>query len=183
MKKIVILILCFVLLLSGCKSLDKAEPYYTETRDDVTFSTKYEYSFTDESSIRCTWVNSGDESFSFQDVFELHVLGNDGEWYLVSNGKEANFNTDYCHGLDPQSETNSRYDLSLFTSKLDSGKTYRISTYYYDDNGNYYQAFAEFICDNDLAEAELKEASDGLFSYRGEPSEGSLFQILEKNDD
>lgn len=177
MKKIILLILCFVVLLSGCENLPKAEPYYTETREDVVFSTQYEYCFTDEISVRCNWKNNSKESFSFHDVFELHVLGSDGEWYLVSKGEEVNFNTNYSHGIDPESETSSRYNVSLYIDEFESGKTYRISTYFYDENGNNYQAFAEFLCDDKLAEEEMSEASEGFFDHRGEPSQGSLETI------
>jgi hypothetical protein len=122
-----------VLLLSGCQNLPKAEPYYTETREDVTFNTQYSYCFEDERDIRCIWKNESTEGFSFHDTFELHVLGNDGEWYLLSKGDEVSFNTNYRHGIDPESETSSRYDLSLYTDEIENGKTYRISTYFFDD--------------------------------------------------
>ncbi len=181
MKKIILLILCFVFVLSGCEKLAKAEPYYTETRDDVVFSTQYDYCFTDESNLRCFWKNESKESFSFYDTFELHVLGNDGEWYVVSKGDEVSFNTNYCHGIDPESETTSRYQISLFADELDSGKTYRISTYFYDDNGNNYQAFAEFICSDELAENEMKEASGP--SYRSDPEYAGTFDVREEKDD
>ena len=169
MKKILLILLCFVLLLSGCQNLQKAEPYYTETREDVTFNTQYKYTFEDERNIRCLWKNESTESFSFYDTFELHVLGNDGEWYLVTKGDEVSFNTGYCHGIAPESETSSRYDLSLFTDEIEDGKTYRISTYFFDDNGNNFQVFAEFTCDNKLAEEEMKELT-GL-SFRKDPQD------------
>lgn len=159
MKKIILILLCFVLLLSGCQSLPKAEPYFSETREDVTFNTQYNYYFDDEINIRCLWKNESTEEFSFYDTFELHVLGNDGEWYLLSKGDEVSFNTNYSHGLKPESETSSRYDLSVYADKIVGGKTYRISTYFFDDNGNNYQVFAEFTCDNKLAEEEMKEVT------------------------
>lgn len=166
LKKIILILLCFVLLLSGCENLPKAKPYYHETREDVVFSTQYKYYFPDESSIRCIWKNEGSESLSFHDVFELHVLGDDGEWYLVSKGEEVSFNTNYCHGIDPESESGARYDISLYTDELKEGKTYRISTYCYDDNGNYSQVFAEFVCDSKLAEEEMSEMTNGAFDDR-----------------
>lgn len=181
MKKIILLILCLVLMLAGCQNLVKAEPYYTETNDSVVLSTKYKYSFTDEGIVRCVWTNNSDIAYSFHDVFELHVLGDDGEWYLVSNGDEVSFNTNYSHGIDPQSESNAKYTISLYTDELKSGKTYRISTYFYDDDKNYYQAFAEFTCDDELAENELKESSDGLFSHRKDPSAEGSFKVIEDN--
>ena len=180
MKKIILLVLCFIFVLSGCERLEKAEPYYTETRDDVTFSAQYKYYFTDEPSLRCTWTNSSTESFSFYDTFELHVLDGE-EWYVVSKGDEVSFNTDYCHGIDPESESNSRYDLSLYTDELKEGKTYRISTYFYDDNGNNYQAFAEFICDDKLAEEEMAEVSGGSGGHRGGLTLGGDYVILPGN--
>lgn len=180
LKKIILLILCFVFVFSGCGKLAKAEPYYTETREDVVFSTQYEYSFTDEGSIRCNWKNESKESFSFHDTFELHVLGNDGEWYLVSDGEEVSFNTTYSHGINPESETASRYEVSLYTDELESGKTYRISTYFFDESGNYYQTFAEFTCDDKLAEKEMIETTEGIFNSREEP--GYAGELKDKND-
>ena len=164
LKKIILLMLCFIFILSGCKSLPKAEPFYNETREDVTFSTQYEYYFDDEASIRCYWKNESTESLSFYDTFELHVLGSNGEWYMV--GMPAVFNTNYCHGIDPESESAAMYNISLFTNKLDEGKTYRVSTFCFDDNGNNFQFFAEFVCDNALAEEEMEEASGGMVDRR-----------------
>ncbi len=180
LKKIILLLLCFVLLLSGCENLPKAEPYYTETREDVSFSTQYKYIFDDESSIRCFWVNESADSLSFYDTFQLHILGKDGEWYIVGNVEEASFNTDYCHGIDPKSQTSSRYDVSLYLNKLKNGETYRISTYCFDENGNNYQVFAEFTCDNALAEEEIKSISGGLKDHRVDPENGNSFELIEK---
>ncbi|MBR3963177.1 MAG: hypothetical protein IKK14_06595 [Oscillospiraceae bacterium] len=184
MKKIILLILCFVFVFSGCEKLEKAEPYYTETREDVVFGTQYEYCFTDEGSVRCFWENKSKESFYFHDVFELHVLDDDGEWYVVSKGDEVTFNTNYRHGIDPESETSSRYSISLYADELKSGKTYRISTYFYDDNGNNYQVFAEFLCDDKLAEKEMSETTDGIFNDRTDPEsiEGGIFEIIDEKD-
>ncbi|MBQ3530547.1 MAG: hypothetical protein IJA05_01335 [Oscillospiraceae bacterium] len=182
MKKIILILLCFVLLLSGCENLSKAEPYYTETKEGLSFSTQYKYIFDDETSIRCVWKNESSDSLSFYDTFELHLLGNDGEWYLVTKGGEVSFNTNYRHGIDPESESNARYDISVYTDKLKDGETYRISTYCFDDNGNNYQVFAEFTCDNKLAEEEIKEISGGLSSHRSDPSPGGSIEIVEKND-
>lgn len=181
MKKIIITLLCFVLLLSGCEKLQKAEPYYTETRDDVTFYTEYEYCFDDESSIRCFWKNESKDSLSFYDTFELHVLGDDGEWYRIMGKEPVTFNTNYCHGIDPESESSDRYDISVYTDKLDDGKTYRISTFFFDDNGNNYQVYAEFVCDNELAEEEMKKVSGGQFDKREDPGYGGTFEILDPN--
>ena len=47
MKKVILLVLCFIFILSGCEKLEKAEPYYTETREDVVLTTQYEYYFSD----------------------------------------------------------------------------------------------------------------------------------------
>ena len=182
LKKIVLILLCFVLLLSGCKNLPKAEPYYTETRDDITFTTQYKYIFDDEPSIRCYWDNKSSESFSFYETFQLHILGDDGEWYLVSKGDEVNFNTNYSYGIDPEAQSNARYYISLYTDKLKDGETYRISTFCFDEEGKNYQFFAEFKCDNKLAEEEIKEISGGAAEHRGDYSEGGHFEIVEKHD-
>jgi len=176
LKKIILILLCFVLLLSGCQQLQKAEPFYSETMEEVTFDTQYDYYFNDERSIRCFWKNESKKSLSFHDVFELHVLGNDGEWYVLTKGDEVAFNTNYSHGIDPESETSSRYDLSLFTDKVEDGKTYRISTYFFDEAGNYYQAFAEFVYDNQLAEQEMKEVTGE--SYREDPEYAGTPDII-----
>ena len=63
-------------------------------------------------------------------------------------------------GIEPNTESLARYDIELFAKSLDNGATYRISTYCYDEDGNYYQVYAEFICDDDLAEQELIELSN-----------------------
>lgn len=181
MKKIAVILLCFVLLLSGCRSLSKAEAFYTETRDDITLSTQYQYYFDDEGSVRCYWDNTGDDSLSFYDTFELHMLGDDGEWYVVDSGEEVSFNTGYCHGIDPRSRANARYSIELYTERLKDGKTYRISTFCFDDDGNNYQVFAEFTCDNKLAEEEMSEVSGGRYNKRGDPELGD-FDVLTGNE-
>ena len=182
MKKIILILLCFVLLLCGCEKLQKAEPYFTETREDVVLSAQYEYYFDDERRIRCIWKNESSEALSFYDTFELHVLGDDGEWYRIMDNEAPVFNTKYCHGIDPESESGNRYDISVYTDKLDEGKTYRISTFFFDDNGNNYQVFAEFICDNELAEKEMEKVSGGEFNTREDPSFSGKFEILEKEN-
>ncbi len=173
MKKFILLLLCLVFVLAGCAQMDKAESYYTDTMEGVTFKTAYKYYFDDESNILCTWVNESDKNIKFQDPFELHIL-KDGEWYKVTDGAEPAFNTSYCHGVDAKTEGNNRYEVSVYTDKLKDGETYRISTYYYDDDDNYFQAFAEFTCDNKLAEEEIEEISDGAVSHRKDPSDTPL---------
>ncbi len=176
LKKIIFLILCFVLILSGCENLPKAEPYYTETNDKIVFSTQYDYYFEDESSIRCFWNSTAGETFYFHDTFELHILGDDGEWYVVGN--EAAFNTKYRHGIDSGVQTSSRYEIDVYTDKLKEGEIYRISTYCFDGNENYYQVYAEFVCDNKLAEKEMKEVSGGI-GKREDPSYVGVPEVLE----
>lgn len=171
LKKIILILLCFVLLFSGCKPLQKAEPYYTETLDSVTFETQYKYYFDDESNILCIWNNKTDGEIYFHDTFELHVLGDDGEWYVVSNGDEVSFNTGYSHFVEPEIESKNRYELDVYTDGLENGKTYRISTYFFDESENYYQVFAEFTCDNELAEAEMTEVSGGYSDKRTDPED------------
>ena len=165
MKKLLIMLLCVVLLLSGC-SKQKAESYYEETGEGVSFKTEYKYYFSDEKKVFCVWENSCDETMFFHDTFQLHELGNDGEWYVVGNPEEVSFITIYSHGIDPETESRMEYDISLYTDKLTNGSTYRISSYYYDSEGNNYQVFAEFTCDNKLAEEEMYEISDGIVSKR-----------------
>lgn len=177
MKKIILLVLCFIFVLSGCEKLVEAKPYYTETREDVVLDTQFEYYFDDEGTLRCIWKNESSETFSFYDTFELHVLNDDGKWYKVSNGEIITFNTNYTHGIEPKSESNARYDIGLYTDELKDGKTYRISTFFFDENGNNYQIYAEFICNNALAEEEMKEASNGMLSHRDDPVYGGGFNI------
>ncbi len=185
MKKLVLLLLCLIFVLSGCEQLTKAENYYPDTKEDVYLKTVYSYYFDDENTVLCRWVNESDTEYECHDAFELHVL-EDGEWYVVNKGGEAVFNTKYTQGIKPQTESNSRYELSLYTDKLKDGKTYRISTYFFDDEGNYYQAFAEFICDNKLAEEEIAKVSEGTASHRENPTEGNkpivLPETLEENN-
>ena len=178
MKKIILILLCFVFLFTGCEQLQKAEPYYTETRDDVTLRTQYEYYFDDESNILCVWSNESGEELFFHDTFELHILDEDGEWYKLSKGDEVSFNTNYRHGIEPESESNNRYELSVYTKGLKNGETYRISTYCFDDNGNSYQVYAEFICDNELAEAEMSELSGGAADKRTDPEYAGTIDII-----
>ena len=181
LKKVILLVLCFIFILSGCEKLEKAEPYYTETREDVVLSAQYEYYFSDETSVRCDWENKSSEEFSFYDTFELHILGDNGEWFLVNKGEEVNFNTNYCHGISAEGKSSARYDLSVYTDKLKEGEIYRISTYFFDESGNNYQVFAEFTCDNELAEKELEKVSGGASNYRENPQVGDNFTILNGN--
>ena len=181
MKKAILLVLCFIFIFSGCEKLEKSEPYYTETREDVVLSAQYEYYFSDEISVRCNWENKTSEEFSFYDTFELHILGDDGEWFVVNKGEEVSFNTNYCHGISPEGESTARYDLSVYTDKLKEGEIYRISTYFFDESGNNYQVFAEFTCDNELAEKELEKVSGGAADHRGNPQIGGELEVLHKN--
>lgn len=178
MKKIILILLCLALLFSGCGKLQKAEPYYTDTLDEVSFRTQYEYYFDDESNILCIWNNETDGEIYFHDTFELHVLGDDGEWYLVGKSDEVSFNTSYCHFVEPEIESKNRYELSVYTKSLEDGETYRISTYFFDESDNYYQVFAEFTCDNDLAELEMSEVTGGYVSGRSDPEDGSSLEII-----
>ena len=184
MKKLVLIILCIVLLLSGCQTKQKAEAFYTETTDTVVFETEYDYYFTDEPNIFCHWVNLGDENIFFHDTFELHELGDNGEWYRLGNLEDASFNVDYKHFVEPGEEnlSNARYGIDVFTNKLEEGKTYRISTYCFDADENYYQVYAEFTCDSNLAEKEMLEITDGMFGDRDYDFETEEFEVLPKKD-
>lgn len=168
LKKILLMLLCAVLAFSGC-SKQKAETYYNEYGESVSFETEYKYYFTDEKNVFCNWHNGTDKKINFHEVFQLHELGDDGEWYLVGNVEDASFNTKYSFFADPDSGCRVKYDISAYTDKLENGSTYRISTYYYDAEENYYQMFAEFICDDKLAEEEMYEISDGIVGKREEP--------------
>lgn len=180
MKKIILLLLCFILLLSGCDKLEKAEAYYPETNKDITLKTKYEYFFDDETSILCVWKNNTGRDFTTHSTFQLDIL-EDGEWYAVTKGEPVLFDTTFLYGVSADMNCNQRYDVSLYTNKLKDGETYRISTYCFDDDGNYYQVYAEFTCDNKLAEKEVHELSDGNFSDRSNPEYAGEITILDKN--
>lgn len=168
------------MVLSGCSTMPKAEPFYPETGENVEFKAQYEYYFSDESNVFCTWVNNTEGNIFFKDTFQLHELGDDGEWYLMGNPDDVEFKTDYAHFVEPgeKNASNARYEISLFTGKLDEGKTYRISTYYYDEADNHYQIYAEFICDNNLAETEMLTISDGMFGNRDSEFEVGTFEIF-----
>ena len=154
MKKILAFALCFVLLLCGCDK--KAEPYYDTSAEGVTFTTFYHYYFTDDTFVQVRWMNDTDKTFHFTDEFRLEKLSGN-TWYLVSEKEEPSFNEEYYHYVDPHSKSASIYHLDLYTDLLTEGTTYRISTSCRDDEENYYQLYAEFICDNEAAEAELAD--------------------------
>ena len=158
MKKLIVLVLCLAFLLCGCDQ--KAEPFYEGTNELVTLTPTYTYYFSDEPYMLCKWSNGTDGYIRFDDVFELQRLNSKGEWCVVKEKGEAEFNTSYCHGIEPNTESLARYDIELFAKSLDNGANSRISTYCYDEDGNYYQVYAEFICDDDLAEQELIELSN-----------------------
>ena len=176
MKKIILMLVCAVLAFSGC-SRQKAETYYNESGEGVRLETEYKYYFSDEKNVFCTWHNDTDKTINFHEVFQLHELGSDGEWYLVGSTEDASFSTKYGYFADAGADCRFEYDISVYTDKLENGSTYRISTYYYDADGNYYQIFAEFVCDDALAEEEMYEISDGIIGKREEPEvhSGGLF--------
>ena len=105
----------------------------------------------------------------------------DSYFIRFNKGEEVNFNTNYCHGISPDGKSSARYDLSVYTDKLKEGEIYRISTYFFDESGNNYQVFAEFTCDNELAEKELEKVSGGASNYRENPQVGDNFTILNGN--
>ena len=179
MKKLLIIILCLVIALSGCKAMQKAEPFYPETGENVEFQTEYKYYFSDETNILCYWKNLTEENIFFHDTFQLHQLGEDGEWYVVGDIENAEFNTDYSHFVEPGEEniSNARYDITRFSAKLENGKTYRLSTYYFDGNGNYYQIYSEFTCSDSLAEEEMLEISGGASGGRDTDYEVNVFEV------
>ncbi len=152
MKKIFAFVLCFVLLFCGCDK--KAEPYFDKTPEGVTFTTNYQYYFTDETYIQVRWMNDTDKTFHFTDEFRLEKLSG-STWYLVSKKEAPVFNEEYYHYVEPHSKSSSIYHVDLYTDALVEGTTYRISTSCRDDEENYYQLYAEFICDNTAAEEEL----------------------------
>ena len=169
--------MCIAVLFAGCQSLEKAEPFYAETGENVEFKTEYKYYYSDELTFFCKWNNETEGNIYFHDTFELHQLGENGEWYRIGTPEDVTFNTSYSHFVEPGFESKAIYDLSLFTRNLDEGKTYRISSYYFDDNENYYQIYAEFTCSNKLAEEEMLEITNGAFSERDNNFEVKEFEI------
>ncbi|MBR3610148.1 MAG: hypothetical protein IKL57_01600 [Oscillospiraceae bacterium] len=181
MKKLLLIILCLVFAFSGCQSLEKAEPFYSETGENIEFKTEYKYYFSDETNILCLWTNLTEENIFFHDTFQLHKLGDNGEWYVVGDLEKAKFKTDYSHFVEPGEEftSNARYDITKFSAKLENGETYRISTYYFDESDNYYQIYAEFTCDNKLAEEEMLEISGGASDGRNTGFEEQIFEFYD----
>ena len=154
MKKILIFALCLVLLLCGCDK--KAVPFYETSSDDITLTANFHYYFGDDKYILATWNNATDGIIHFTDEFHLEKLSG-STWYTVS-GKEAPvFRDDYTHFLESMTEGAARYNLDLYLDELAQQTTYRVSTYCYDDNGKYYQVYAEFTCDDKAAENEIQE--------------------------
>lgn len=154
LKKTTAVVLCLLLLLLLCGCDKKAEPLYEETNDNITVDSLYEYIFTDESYILCTWHNKTDGYIQFPSYFELQKLSGD-TWYVVADKGEHDFSSEYGHGIEANIDSLARYDINYFADSLDDGATYRISTYCFDEDGNYYQIYCEFRCSNSLAENEM----------------------------
>ena len=89
-----------------------------------------------------------------------------------------NYESSYEYNVQPLSSTGRSAQFIL------DGKTYRISTYYFDNEENYYQVYAEFTCDNELAEKEMLEISDGMMGnrYNTELLPGGNLTILEEDE-
>ena len=170
MKKALALALCLILLLCGCDK--KAVPYYEAPAEGVTLTSLYQYCYADEDGIFAQWVNNTDANIYFTDEFRLEKLSGE-RWVTVSKKEAPVFNTDYHHFVEPGIESLNHYDLTLYTDGLNDGVTYRISTYYYNDNGEYYQIYATFLCDEEKAEEEitkLMEQSAALAENSEDPA-------------
>lgn len=154
LKKMLLFALCLTLLLCGCDQ--KAKPFYETSSDAITLTTLYDYYFRDDEYVLATWNNQTEGTIHFTDEFRLEKLSGN-TWYTVSKTETPVFRDDYTHFLDAKTEGLASYDVNLYLDELAQQTTYRLSTYCYDDDGNYYQVYAEFICDDKAAENEVKE--------------------------
>ena len=171
MKKIIAALLCLLLLLCGC---DKAAVPFYETEDElITLTSLYNYSFSDDDYILCTWKNGTDKDIYFYDTFSLEKKTSGGKWTVVDKFGNAEFNTDYCHYIEPGTESMARYNLDLFTDSLSNNTTYRISTFCYDAEDNHFQVYAEFICDDTAAEEEILALSQAALEGSEDPNASS----------
>ena len=171
MKKIIAAILCLLFLFCGCSKA--AVPFYENENELITLTSLYNYSFSDDDYILCVWKNGTDKELYFYDTFSLEKKTSGGNWTVVDKFGNAEFNTNYCHSIDPGMESMARYDLDLFTDSLSNNTTYRISTFCYDDEDNHYQVYSEFICDDEAAEEEILALSQSALEGSEEESEDS----------
>ena len=164
MKKLLLLALCIVFVLCGCDK--KAEPFYETTSDKITLTTDFHYYFSDDTFLLTHWSNQTEGTIRFTDEFRLEKLSGN-TWYTVSEKEAPLFNKDYLHILEPMSEGMARYDIDAYLDALEQQTTYRLSTYCFDESGNYYQVYAEFVCDDEAANIEI----EGLMDVQELPSE------------
>lgn len=155
MKKIIIAVLALMFILCGC---GEAMPFYDSELEGLTVKSRYKFCFADDSRVILDWSNGSDKDIYYVKEFKLEKK--DGEiWYTVSPKNKIEFNSESKYVIDPADTSSSNCDLSEYT--LTEGTAYRISTYCFDDEGNYYQVYAEFICNSDKANAEILAIMDG----------------------
>lgn len=141
-------------ILCGC---GKAEPFYQQELEGLTVKTYYEYYFPDDGNVTCTWNNDTDKYLYYEKEFRLEKQSGE-DWYEVSPKNKLDFSGFLLSGIPARSTSSSLYEMTEFT--LEEGVTYRISTYCYDEEGNYYQVYAQFICDSEKATEEINNLLD-----------------------
>lgn len=141
-----------MLLLCGC---DKAAvPFYDETNDKIQFESLYNYCFTDDAYVFCNWTNGTNGEIYFTDDYSIDKQTKDGKWVNVLK-KESDSSNNYSHVVSSGNTSMSKFDFDTVVPT--KGTIYRISTFCYDENDNHFQVYAEFTCDDELAEAEINE--------------------------
>lgn len=168
MKKLIALVLCVLFLFCGC--MRKSEPFYEETNDNIVFEPYYHYVFADDESIRIQYTNNTENPIYFYDIYNLEKDVN-GTWMIIGDSRYKTFDTTYRHEVSPGSTSDARYYTKAYTETLVEGTTYRISTYCFDDEGHYWQVFAEVTCDDEKANDEIIEITNRLLE---DPPENDL---------
>lgn len=154
MKKIIIAVLCLVIVLGGC---GKAEPFYEQELSGLTVKTSFEYYFPDDSKVTCSWTNDTDKYLYYDKEFRLEKQSGEN-WYNVAPKNEIDFSSLSLNGIPANSSSSSLYEITEF--ELEEGSVYRISTYCYDGDGNYYQVYAQFTCNSEKAQEEINALMD-----------------------
>lgn len=153
MKKLFAILLTICLLLCGCTQ--PSVPFTENTSDQITVEPEYHYVYPDDKALTLYWTNNTTEKIYMLKTYNLEMLSGDS-WVIVGNSEKADFDTSFSFMTSPGNTSNVTYDFRVYTDSLKEGNTYRISTFCFDDKGNEYQVFAEFICDAGLADEETK---------------------------
>lgn len=157
MKKLFAFILVFCLLLSGCSS----KPYYENTSEDILVTPFYYYLFPDDTKLITEWTNNSDKAIYTYKEFKLEKLTDD-RWVTIGTTPNVEFEKTFRTKVSPGNTSSISYDLSIYGVAIKEGITYRISTYFFDADENYYQVYVEFICNEELANKETEERYNAL---------------------